>query len=187
MKKLLVLIALFGFLTTQMAYAKSDHNGFHSGQKGKRKEHYQQQKTENKEFRKTLKNMSPEEKTSAVKKHRDTQYGENKAFHEKMHQEKIAHLKEKLATDKKLTDAQKTDLINFYETQYQENAALRDKQHEENTAFFEKIAADSTLSQEQKKQALRDHFKEQKSKHKDHKKEQRNKLKEYKSGLKKQS
>lgn len=184
MKKILMLIVLSGFLMGQIAYAESNHKSFRSDLKHQRKEHFQQQKRENKEFRKTLKDLPADQRSGAITDHRAKQHTENKAFRDQLHQEKLAHLRENLGKNKKLTEAEKNELINYYESQYQENVAFRDKQHEENTAFFEKIAADTSLSGEQKKKAIKEHFKTQKVENKTYRKDRKEKFKEFKEKYK---
>jgi len=77
-------------------------------QKQERVGHIQQQKQENAAFRQTLKGMTPEQRKAAVIDHRKMQGQENKAFNQKQHAENAAFLKNRLASNKKLTDTQKT-------------------------------------------------------------------------------
>jgi len=157
--------------------------GFRKEQKEKVIQHRQEQKQENKAFRETLKDKTPEEKKAAVIEHHETQYKENKAFREQLHTENMTFLKDKLAGNKKLTDSQKSELTNFFETQYQENVSYRDKQHSENVAFFQQIANDSSLTQEQKKAAIKDHFATQKTENKQHVEEQKTERKDEKQKI----
>jgi len=188
-KKLISLIAISFIIHASPVFAEhgehhGDHHEFRQGQKEKKKAFWSEQKAENKEFRQGLKDLPPEQRTAAVAQHRETQFGENKAFREKIHSENTAFLKDKLANNKKLTETEKTDLINFLENQHQENVSFRDQRHSANMAFFEKIANDSSLTQEQKKQAIKDHMAQQKSENKAHREEQKSNRKEFKNTLK---
>ena len=75
--------------------------------------------------------------------------------------------KEKLANSK-LTDAQKSEISNFYEQQYQENVNFRDQRHQENIAFFSQIANDQNMTMEQKKAALKAHHDQQQQENQAH-------------------
>jgi len=57
-------------------------------------------------------------------------------------------------------------LINYFEQQYQQGADFRSTQQKENVAVFQSTANNSSLTQAQKKQAIRDHFKKQKEENK---------------------
>lgn len=169
----------------QIALAEHDQEmkGFRHELKQKKMEHWKTQKGENKEFRKTLKQLPPEERAKAVIGHRQTQYSENKTFREQRHKENMDFLKAKLEHNKKLSDAQKTELINFFENQYQENTSFREKQHAENIAFLQSIADNPNLTQEQRKQSIREHFQTQKVENKDFWSKQRAERKELKHSL----
>ncbi len=78
---------------------------------------------------------------------RDQRYQDNRAF-----------LKERLAGIQELTEAQKDDLMNFFESRYPPDVSFRELPDQENVDFFEKTAADSGMTQEQKKEAIRVHF-----------------------------
>ena len=156
MKKITALIIIILVLLTHPAFAERTDKKFRHRQKNERKAFWSQQKSENRDFKRRLNNIPPEERASEIAKHRETQFNENRAFREKLHVENMALLKEKLAKNKKLTDAEKTDLINFTENQYRETLSFRDQQHAEDMAFFERIANDSVMTQEQKKQAIKD-------------------------------
>ena len=57
--------------------------------KEKNKTYREEQQTENKAFRETLKDMPEEQRKAAIIDHRNSQFSENVARHEKMHQERI--------------------------------------------------------------------------------------------------
>jgi len=167
-----VLLVIVGFLYGLTAGAEQA-----SGTKGRVRQHRQQQKQErvghikeqkqeNAAFRQTLKGSTPKERKAAVIDHRKTQGQENKAFNQKQHDENMTFLKKRLANNKKLTNVQKDELVNFFEQQYQQGVDLRSTQQQENVTVFQSIANNPSLNHAQKKQAIRDHFKEQKGENK---------------------
>ena len=169
----------------QIAWAKQDEvKSFHLGQKQERKEHKLQKKQENQQFRSTLKGLTPQEKTNAVLEHRETQYGENKAFHQKLHDENMAFLNQKLANNKRLTDEQKTELVNFTNNQFQESSSFRDQQHAENIAYLQQVANDPNMTQAQRKEALKQYFQKQKAENENFRTQQKTENKEFKQQLK---
>jgi len=131
-----------------------------------------QQEEENNAFKNSLRGMNAEEKKSALIKQRQEQYNKDKAFLQKLHEKNMAILKEGLAGNKKLTDAQKSDLLNFYETQYQENTAFFSARHKEDISFFEEIANNPSLTNEQRKEELKKHFQSQRAELKTYTKKQ---------------
>ena len=186
MKRLLTISFItLCLISPQFAFAEHGQKmkSFHKELKQERMEYWKTQKAENKEFRKGFKDLPPEEKAKAMREYHKTQYAENKAFREKLHQENADFLKTKLEHNKKLSGAQKTELINFLENQYQENVSFRERQHAENVAFFESIANNPNMTQKERKQAIKDHFKTQKSENKDFWSQQKTKRKEFKHSL----
>ena len=129
--------------------------------------HIQEQRQEDAAFQQSLAGMTAEQRKAAVAEHRKTQGLENKAFSQQQHAENMTFLKDRLANNTKLTDAQKDELINYFEQQYQQGVDFRSTQHQENVTFFQSIANNSSLTQAQKKQAILDHFKTQKGENKD--------------------
>ena len=175
MKNTIITLALVLLLAVPVLVKAEEGQGkaFRRGQRQKVQQHRQEQRKENKEFRAGLKDVKPEERKSAMATHRETKYKENAAFREQIHNENMTFLRNKLANNKKLTDAQKTELVNFFESQYQENSSYRQQRHNENVAFFEKIANDPNLTQEQKKEAIKAHRQEEKAEYAKIKEEQR--------------
>lgn len=185
MKKIVSFILIGFILSVGNVFAeRGDKKEFRQGHKQDRKAFWSTKRAENKEFRKEVKALPEGERASAVVQHREGQYTEAKEFREKMHGENMAFLQDKLAKNQKLTDAQKTDLIEFMEKQHQENISFRDQQHAESMAFFEQIANDSNLTQEQKKEAIQKHWQDQKTENKTYRKEQHSEYKDYKDLLK---
>lgn len=169
---LVITVSLLAFPGLALA-EEGKRSAFRQEKQEKIKAHREEQRAQNKEFRQTLKNMSPEERANAVKAHHAEQYVKNTAFRQKAYEENMARLKDKLANNPKLTDAQKSELINTFEKRHQENMSYRERCHNENTAFFERIANDVSLTPEQKKQAIQDYREKQKELSKQHWQQQR--------------
>ncbi|MBL0058075.1 MAG: hypothetical protein IPP35_02935 [Elusimicrobia bacterium] len=99
-----------------LVFGKSgQRKAFHEEQKAAREAHRKQQQGENEAFRGTLKGKSDQEKADAIKAHHEEQYNENMAFREEMHKKNTEFLKAHLASNDKLTDAQKNELIAHFE------------------------------------------------------------------------
>ncbi len=154
--------------------------------KEQNKAHRQDQRQENQAFRETLKDLTPEQKQSAMIEHRNSQFAENVAHHEQMHQEQMTKLKAKLAANSELTDAQKQEILSKAENSYQEKVAKIQEQHQANMNFAQQVANDPNLTPEQKREKMQQHrqsnkesMKEQraenKEKHKNRREEFRNK------------
>lgn len=76
-------------------------------------------------------------------------------------QQSMDSLNNRFANETKLTDAEKNELISCFKDEYQKNIPYRDELYSGNVAFFEKIANNQNLTQEQKKAAIKSHFAEQ--------------------------
>lgn len=109
-----------------------------------------------------VKEKTPEEKQAAIKQYRENQIAKSKAFQQGIRDKQMAELKAKLALNTKMTDAQKNEIIAAREKQYEQIAAFVDKRRSENNAFFQKLANDPSMTEEQKREAIRAHFQSQK-------------------------
>lgn len=153
---------------------KAKREEFRAQQKAKGQEFHQKQKQENQDFKKSLEGKTPEEKKAAMEAHRKTQQTENAAFQGQMkdtrktfnaanHEERMAKLQEMLAGNKNLTDAQKAEMISFFENQYQENVTHSDANFASNQAFFAETMNNADLTPEQKKAAIKEYMEKQKA------------------------
>lgn len=102
-----------------------------------------------------------------IKEKREAKYTEKTAQWEKKHADFGVKLNERLAKNKKLSDADKAEILSFFEEQYGENTAFRDEQHGENMAFLDSLA-DSGLSKDQIKEKIKAHVATQKDESKEH-------------------
>lgn len=187
MKKVIVSMVVLGcFIGLQPGTgAAKTVTEFKQEQKREKMQHRKQQREEGKAFKKSLKGKSREEKKLAVLQRHEQRYNETKEFNSRHHAENMAFMKEKLAENKKLTEARREEIINQAEAIYKQDCDFLERQHDENAAFFKKIADDAGLTQEQKKAALKKHFSEQRAETKAHKAGQKKAGKALKKALKK--
>lgn len=151
MKKIILIFVSCLFFMPQAVFAVN-LKSLHLQQKANKvKEQISQQAESEKAFSESLKGMTDEQKQAAIKARLAARQGQ-------INQENIAFLKEKLAKNSGLTDVQKDELMSCFKAQYQEGVSLCDQQYSENVSFFEKIANDSTLTQDQKKSAIEKYF-----------------------------
>lgn len=137
--------------------------GWGDKNKEERKASQVEPKQEAPQPRPTLKEKTPEEKQAAVQKHLDAQVAENKAFQQSMQAKQMDELKVKLAQNTKLTEAQKNEILSSRTKQYEKNTAFGDQRRSENNAFFQNFANDPSMTEDQKRSAIRAHYQSQKS------------------------
>lgn len=180
-----VLVMVVSFMVPQAAFAEhGEETTFHQGQREKAKEYRAGEKKEFQEFKKTLEGKSDEEKAKAITEYRKTNRAEHQEFRQKMHTEKMAFMEERLAQNKKLTEAEKKDLLKFIEDQHIKRMAHREGQHAENYDLLSKIANDSSLTPEQKKEAIKKNFESRRAENKEFHKMMRSERKEFTGNLK---
>jgi hypothetical protein len=155
-KTITMMVAALLLLPLQASAEGRKHgknNEFQQAVKSKVQAHREQQKAENKDFKKSMKDsdMARDQKVDTMKDHRETQYEENVALQEQIHKEKIDHLEDKLSKNEKLTDAQKQEIIDRRETQYQENTTFRAEQYDENMRAMDQILGNEELSVKERK------------------------------------
>lgn len=87
---------------------------------------------------------------------------ERNAAINKLHKANTAFLKNKLSKNKILTPEQKDELIAMFDKLFSDNAPFDSKRHSAKVSLFEQIAADSKLTQKQRKAELKDLYKSEK-------------------------
>jgi len=180
-----VLVMVMSFMVPQIAFAEhSEGRAFHKEQRAKAKEYRAGEKKEFREFKKSLEGKSDEEKAKAIAEYHKTNRAEHQEFRKKMHEEKMAFVKGRLDKNKKLTEAEKKDLMKFIEDQHIKGMAHREGQHAENYELLSKIANDPSLTSEQKKEAIKKHFESQRTENKKFHKAMESERKEFKGNLK---
>ncbi len=136
--------------------------GWGNKDKEEKKAQQMEQKQENQQSLKTMKDKTPEEKQAVVQKHHETQLAENKAYQQAAHEKQMSELKAKLEKNAKLTEAQKTEILASREKQYTESNVYGDQRRSENAAFFQTLADDPKMTEAKKRDAIRAHFQSQK-------------------------
>ena len=101
------------------------------------------------------------EDSVVVKVRREQEYRQHRARVKVAHEKYMIFLKEKLARNKKLTEAQKSEILAFFDNQHKKNDAFLDSQHKENIDFFDKLNADIIMIAGQRKVAVKAFFKKQ--------------------------
>lgn len=186
MAKPLVLIIVFLVFASPCFADKqgAERKEFRAQQKAKLDDFKQQMQVENHHFRESIKGMNPDDKTAAMKVHYEERFDDRRAMREKMYLENKDFLMQRLSKNKKLTDAQKSELIKSFEAQYDENVSLRDKQHREFVEFFTKTAGNPDMSIEERKAAIEAHREEQAKENQAHHEEQKSERKELREKIK---
>lgn len=169
MKKALIFCALFAAHTAYAApepavkdFTKQSE-AYRESQKNKIEAFRQAQQKDNEAFRATLDAVKPEERPKLMADRRAKQFAENTRFRDQIQNENLTFLKAKMAEDKNLTEAQKAEFLSFWQERYKKDAEFQDTQHREAMAFLEKVTADTTLNDKQKKDTIRKHMEAQKA------------------------
>ena len=117
---ILTMLSLISLALTGAASAEARPE-FRKEQQAKRQEFKKQNREEKQAFRETLKGKSGEEKQTALLRKHQELLVKRRSFNEEMHTRRMEKLKAKLEKNSKLTPAQKTELLNYYDQQYKEN------------------------------------------------------------------
>ncbi len=180
-----VLVMVMSLVVPQAAFAgQGEGKAFHKGQSEKARAYREGERKEFREFKKTLEGKSEEEKAKAIAEYRKAHRAERQEFRKKMHEEKMAFLKDRLDKNKKLSDAEKEDLLKFIEDQHTKRMTHREGQRAENYDLLSQIANDPSLTAQQKKEAIKEHFKAQRGENKEFHKTMGSERKEFKGNLK---
>jgi uncharacterized protein YpuA (DUF1002 family) len=107
------------------------------------------------------------------KEKREARFNEHMAKWQQKHAEAVAKLKERLANNKRLTDEEKQEIVNFFEQQYKENREFRTAQHEETMQFLNSLGDQSDLTKEQVKEKIKAFVDQQKAENKEHREKQK--------------
>lgn len=107
------------------------------------------------DFLETLKGKTSTEKREAMSAFRQQEVKAKEEFLANQHAENMDFLKKKMGVNPKLTDAEKDELVNFFEKQYAESVNFSDYIHREMMTEFDKMIADAALNQEQRRNLIR--------------------------------
>lgn len=149
------------------AFAKKEgkaESNFRHELRDKVKAYHDEQQKENKEFRESLKDLDPEERSKAVVEHNHKRHQESKEFMQNVHQERMEHLKERLNNSEKLTDAQRQEVLGFAEQQYKDASSFWEQQHKESAEFIGGL--DPNMSKKERAAAIKAHRAQQQKENK---------------------
>lgn len=150
MNKTLILIAVLLLVLPLEASADKEHKGkkgprneFRQAVKSRIQDHHQQQKAENKDFQKSLKNsdLAQDQRVAAIKDHRETQYEENITFRERQHRERLRTMERILGDENLSPEESRTQMKEYRAGQKEENQEHRKARREENRAFHQSLQA----------------------------------------------
>jgi hypothetical protein len=142
------------------------------------KEHMEQQKAENEDFKKTLDGKSPQEKEVLIKQHRDQQMAENKEFRTKIEADIKSAIKThrdemtKKIQSSDMPEADKAEKLKEMQNKWAEKDAFIAKQQSENKAAREQALADGKISKDEMS-TLKENRKAQRQENKEYRKEHR--------------
>lgn len=113
------------------------------------------------------------EKIGEIKQNREAKHAAKMTEWQTKHDGMVAKVKERLAANTKLTDAEKQDILDFINTQYTENVTFRNTQFDENLKFLDELAGMADLTRDQMKEKIKAHIEAQKAENKKHREEQK--------------
>ncbi len=141
-------------------------------QKQERQAHRNQMREETKAFHESLKGLPESERLQAMQEYAEARYQKNLTFNAQQYQENLAGLKENLAANAKLTDAQRTEIIACFEKQHLENTEFNAQRHAANQAFMQSLMQDTSLTPEQRRQKMKEHRRADAAERKAHREQQ---------------
>ncbi len=100
-----------------------------------------------------LKTLPQALRSQAIAENHEKQYTEDKEFRDRMHRDLMEKLKQELATDKKMTPAQKVEVINFQESKYQARIAYLEKRHWGDRDFYQTVLSNPKLTAAERQDA----------------------------------
>ncbi len=185
-KKVIIFIAFTFLLAPSVTWAKCKGKdcGFGGKFKDEIKSQQQEQKAENKTFRESLKGKTAEEKAAAIKTHHQEQFQENVEFRDKIQQDKITALQEKLSGIKKLSDEDKAEILKDAQENYSENKERWLQRQGENVAYVDSISNDANLTSKEKKAKMKEYFKQRKEENKQYREQQKAERKQQRQEMK---
>jgi len=121
----------------------------------------------NEKFRRSLRDMDPEQRREAILIHRAETLGEKSEFAEQRRQQNYEHLKQRLDNNPYLSEEEKDELIKHFQNKLDEGMPFRQIQIAENADFLENIANNPDLTYEERLKAIDAHFSGQRIENRD--------------------
>jgi len=141
------------------ANGNGPRRSFRNQQLRRRRDHRRTQHAENKTFRGTLKGKTPAEKCGAIIPHRETQFGENTSFRNDQYGRLVDFVKSRMAA-KDVPAERQAQVLARIESFHDRIMDFRDDQHDETIALLDELAANSGLTREEMRSALRERHQE---------------------------
>jgi len=154
------------------ANGNGPRRAFRNQQLRRRREHFRTQHAENKTFRGTLKGKTPAEMCGAIIPHRQTQYGENCSFREGQYGRLVDFVKSRMAA-KGVSAERQAQVLARIASFHDRIVDFRDDQHDETIALLDELAANSGLTREEMRSALRERHEERREETQDFRQELR--------------
>ena len=132
------------------AGAEETNAPVHQGRGGAVREGFAQQRQAEEAFRDSLKNMPEGERAEALRKHNAELFEKMKAEMQKRYEE----VKGRVEQNAKATADQKKEILAAMDKIFKENMDFLNKMHDKGVAEREKIAADKSMTEEQKREAM---------------------------------
>ncbi len=138
---------------------------FHKMMKQRHVDHYNQQHSENVEFQKTLKGMKFVDRVPLIIAHIDTQFSENQTFRTEQYGLRKDFVT-KLMTEAGIAAETQTEILVMLDTLYTGAMTHWQTQHDENDTILTQLAADTSMTAQERKAALKAHRDQQKAENK---------------------
>jgi len=100
-----------------------------------------------------LKTMPQALRSQVIAENHERQYTEDKEFRDRMHKDLMEKLKQEIATDKKMSPAQKVEVVNFQESKYQARVAYFEKRHLGDRTFYQSVLSNPNLTAAERQDA----------------------------------
>lgn len=100
-----------------------------------------------------LKTMPQALRSQVIAENHERQYTEDKEFRDRMHKDLMEKLKQEIATDKKMSPAQKVEVVNFQESKYQARVAYFEKRHLGDRGFYQNVLSNTKLTAVERQEA----------------------------------
>lgn len=118
--------------------------------------YFQEQVEKNRAFFARVRNLPPEERRAAIRKHREEQRTRTDQVLQRVRGAQIGQLKARLAKMPNLSDENRAEILKFVEQQWRMGMAFRDEMLKANQAAAQRIQGNSELSPAQRGAAFRE-------------------------------
>ena len=117
---------------------------------------FREQAEKNRAFFQRVRNLPPEERQAAIRKHREEVRARTDQVLRRVREAQIGRMKARLAKMPNLTDENRAEILKFAEQQWQLGMAFREEMLRANQAAAGKILSDPNLTPEKRRAAFRE-------------------------------